>query len=111
MAFDWHDGCAGKASKFMSSTSSMAVSREHRRAKTDRLDTAMLLRVFMGWPPRSYRELTSAPPSQGLEKWMCWTCQCWSAFDQTIVNAATPSTGVSPFFVIEPMRSPVTMAA
>ena len=27
----------------------MAVSREHRRAKTDRLDTAMLLRVFMGW--------------------------------------------------------------
>jgi len=29
--------------------SSVAVSREHRRAKTDRLDTAMLLRVFMGW--------------------------------------------------------------
>jgi transposase len=27
----------------------VAVSREHRRAKTDRLDTAMLLRVFMGW--------------------------------------------------------------
>src|ERR1700676_29665 len=26
-----------------------SVSREHRRAKTDRLDTAMLLRVFMGW--------------------------------------------------------------
>ena len=30
-------------------SSSAAVSREHRRAKTDRLDTAMLLRVFMGW--------------------------------------------------------------
>jgi transposase len=30
-------------------SSSVAVSREHRRAKTDRLDTAMLLRVFMGW--------------------------------------------------------------
>lgn len=28
---------------------SVAVSREHRRAKTDRLDTAMLLRVFLGW--------------------------------------------------------------
>jgi transposase len=28
---------------------SVAVSREHRRAKTDRLDTAMLLRVFIGW--------------------------------------------------------------
>jgi transposase len=28
---------------------SVAVSREHRRAKTDRLDTAMLMRVFLGW--------------------------------------------------------------
>lgn len=29
--------------------SSVAVSREHRRAKTDRLDTALLMRVFIGW--------------------------------------------------------------
>src|SRR5665648_591619 len=28
---------------------SVAVSREHKRAKTDRLDTAMLMRVFLGW--------------------------------------------------------------
>jgi transposase len=28
---------------------SIAVSREHRRAKTDRLDTELLLRVFLGW--------------------------------------------------------------
>jgi transposase len=28
---------------------SVAVTREHRRAKTDRLDTAMLIRVFLGW--------------------------------------------------------------
>jgi transposase len=28
---------------------SVAVSREHRRSKTDRLDTAMLMRVFFGW--------------------------------------------------------------
>lgn len=28
---------------------SVAVSREHRRAKTDRLDTLMLMRVFLGW--------------------------------------------------------------
>ena len=28
---------------------SVAVSREHKRAKTDRLDTAMLIRVFIGW--------------------------------------------------------------
>src|SRR5712692_11758335 len=28
---------------------SVAVSREHRRAKTDRLDTELLKRVFLGW--------------------------------------------------------------
>ncbi|MER8550200.1 IS110 family transposase [Mesorhizobium sp. M1169] len=28
---------------------SVAVSREHRRAKTDRLDTELLMRVFLGW--------------------------------------------------------------
>jgi transposase len=30
-------------------SSSVAVSREHKRAKTDRLDTAMLMRVYLGW--------------------------------------------------------------
>src|SRR3954451_8937544 len=30
-------------------SSSVAVSREYRRAKTDRLDTALLMRVFIGW--------------------------------------------------------------
>ena len=30
--------------------SSVAVSREHRRAKTDRLDTELLKRGFLGWP-------------------------------------------------------------
>jgi transposase len=28
---------------------SIAVSREHRRAKTDRLDTELLIRAFLGW--------------------------------------------------------------
>jgi len=28
---------------------SIAVSREHRRAKTDRLDTELLMRAFLGW--------------------------------------------------------------
>jgi transposase len=28
---------------------SIAVSREHRRAKTDRLDTTLLMRAFLGW--------------------------------------------------------------
>ena len=30
-------------------STSAAVSREPRRAKTDRLDTEMLIRVFLGW--------------------------------------------------------------
>src|SRR3954466_1864416 len=28
---------------------SVAVAREHKRAKTDRLDTILLLRAFLGW--------------------------------------------------------------
>ena len=34
---------------FVIHSTSFAVSREHRRAKTDRLDTEMLIRVFLGW--------------------------------------------------------------
>ena len=30
-------------------STSVAVPREHRRAKTDRLDTALLKRAFIGW--------------------------------------------------------------
>jgi len=30
-------------------STSVAVSREHRRAKTDRLDTELLMRAFVGW--------------------------------------------------------------
>src|SRR5246500_3654382 len=41
-------GQRGVESHVIHSTS-VAVSREHRRAKTDRLDLAMLLRVFLGW--------------------------------------------------------------
>src|SRR4026209_412272 len=40
--------------------SSVAVSREHRRAKTDRLDTELLKRAFLG-RPRGAR----GPPKQG----------------------------------------------
>lgn len=47
-------------------STSVAVSREHRRAKTDRLDTAMLLRVFMGWL-RGERGHCGMSPSQ---QWM-----------------------------------------
>ena len=34
---------------YVNHPTSIAVSREHRRAKTDRLDTALLKRVFLGW--------------------------------------------------------------
>jgi transposase len=41
-------GTRGIESHVIHSTS-VAVSREHRRAKTDRLDLAMLMRVLLGW--------------------------------------------------------------
>jgi len=34
---------------FVIHSTSVAVSREHRRAKTDRLDTELLKRAFLGW--------------------------------------------------------------
>jgi transposase len=44
-------------------SSSVAVSREHRRAKTDRLDTAMLMRVYLGWlrGERGHCKMVSVP--------------------------------------------------
>jgi len=60
-------------------SSSVAVSREHKRAKTDRLDTAMLNRVFLGWlrGERGHCKMVVVPtlaeedakrPSRQLEK-------------------------------------------
>lgn len=42
---------------------SIAVSREHRRAKTDRLDTALLKRAFLGWlrGERDYCQMIAIP--------------------------------------------------
>jgi transposase len=44
-------------------SSSVAVSREHKRAKTDRLDPAMLRRVFLGWlrGERGHCSMVSVP--------------------------------------------------
>jgi transposase len=43
--------------------SSVAVSREHRRAKTDRLDTELLKRAFLGWlrGERGHCSMTRVP--------------------------------------------------
>ena len=49
MDFGWPVGCALAVSSLLSSIRRASrVSREHRR-KTDRLDTEMLIRVFLGW--------------------------------------------------------------
>ena len=45
--------------------SSIAVSREHRRAKTDRLDTELLKRAFLGWlrGERGHCKMVAIPSS------------------------------------------------
>jgi transposase len=45
--------------------SSVAVSREHRRAKTDRLDTELLKRAFLGWlrGERDHCKMVAIPTS------------------------------------------------
>ena len=47
--------------------SSVAVSREHRRAKTDRLDTKLLKRSFLGWlrGERDHCKMVAIPTSEG----------------------------------------------
>src|SRR6267154_953517 len=46
--------------------SSVAVSREHRRAKTDRLDTELLKRSFLGWlrGERDHCKMVAVPTSK-----------------------------------------------
>ena len=45
----WLPACFPGLSVSRARSSSVAVSREHRRAKTDRLDTELLKRGFLGW--------------------------------------------------------------
>jgi transposase len=47
--------------------SSVAVSREHRRAKTDRLDTELLKRAFLGWlrGERDHCKMVAIPTVKG----------------------------------------------
>src|ERR1700740_1862862 len=50
MASGWRAGCGCAVLRLtLSHPASIAVSREHRRAKTDRLDTELLMRAFLGW--------------------------------------------------------------
>ena len=43
----WLQACAIES--YVIHAASIAVSREHRRAKTDRIDTELLMRSFLGW--------------------------------------------------------------
>jgi hypothetical protein len=43
----------------------VTVSREHRRAKTDRLDTELLMRAFLGWLRGEKRHCIMAAISDG----------------------------------------------
>ena len=49
---------------------SVAVSREHRRAKTDRLDTELLKRAFLGWlrGEPSHCGMAAVPTLEGSEQ-------------------------------------------
>jgi transposase len=49
MASGWRAGCARGVEAYVIHPASVAVSCEHRRAKTDRLDTELLMRAFVGW--------------------------------------------------------------
>lgn len=77
--------------------SSVAVSREHRRAKTDRLDTEMLMRGFLGWLRGEKRHctMTAIPavevedarrPSREREKLVCDRTRIVNQMKSTLVR-------------------------
>ena len=49
MDFGWRGLRARGVEAYVMHPASVAVSREHRRAKTDRLDTELLMRAFLSW--------------------------------------------------------------
>jgi len=62
-------------------SSSVAVSREHKRAKTDRLDTAMLMRVFLGWlrGERGHCGMVAVPTKKRTPNGRAVNGKIWSA--------------------------------
>jgi transposase len=71
--------------------SSVAVTREHRRAKTDRLDTGLLKRGFLGWlrgerghckmvavPTLAEEEIEPCPMWPTHNRWGCSFVAPWS---------------------------------
>jgi transposase len=69
--------------------SSVAVSREHRRAKTDRLDAEMLMRAFLGWLRGEKRHCTMSASRQWKPRTRegpAVSAKSWSATAPRIVN-------------------------
>jgi len=62
---------------------SVAVSREHRRAKTDRLDTELLKRAFLGWlrGEPGHCGMAAVPTLEGSEQ-----CSIGANFRLEVVN-------------------------
>src|SRR6516164_10080066 len=58
---------------------SVAVSREHRRAKTDRLDTELLKRAFLGWLRGEPRHCRSQRSKRKTPSGPTGSARTWSA--------------------------------
>src|SRR5659263_445033 len=71
----WLKACAIEA--YVIHASSVAVSREHRRAKTDRLDTELLKRAVIGWlrGERDHCKMVAIPI-----RWRCPPENSWGYF-------------------------------
>ena len=66
-------------------SASVAVSREHRRAKTDRLDTELLKRAFLGWlrGEPGHCGMAAIPSVEEEERWRgrAASGRSWSAIE------------------------------
>jgi len=98
--------------------SSVAVSREHRRAKTDRLDTELLKRAFVGWLrgerehcktaaiPTLREEDAKRPSPASARAWLASRAglslgsrrrSCGSAFAASIPSSRRPPRALKPY--------------
>src|SRR5882762_2207563 len=77
--------------------SSVAVSREHRRAKTDRLDTELLKRAFLGWlrGERDHCKMVAIPTTKD-EDAKRPNASARASSSATLATRAVASTGPTP---------------
>lgn len=58
--------------------SSVPVSREHRRAKTDRLDTELFKRAFLGWLRGEPKHCSMAAIADEMRNGLAASARAWS---------------------------------